>query len=82
MVSRYLGLVNYRNSLLREGWTEADFYGGGSDRLVDELVLSGTPAEIMSGVRAHLDAGADHVSIQAIGPDPIDGYRALSQVIF
>ena len=82
MVSRYLRLVNYRNNLLREGWTEPDLGDGGSDQLVDELVLAGTPQEIVQGVRGHLTAGADHVSIQALGPDPVDGYRALAEILF
>ncbi len=82
MVSRYLRLVNYRNNLLREGWTEPDLSDGGSDQLVDELVLAGTPQEILEGLRRHLSAGADHVSIQTLGPDPLLGYRALAEVLF
>jgi len=82
MVSRYLRLVNYRNNLLREGWTELDLDDGGSDQLVDELVLAGTPQEIVEGLRRHLTAGADHVSIQTLGPDPVVGYRALAEVLF
>jgi probable F420-dependent oxidoreductase len=82
MVSRYLRLVNYRNNLLREGWTEPDLDDGGSDQLVDELVLAGTPQEIVEGLRRHLTAGADHVSIQTLGPDPVFGYRALAEVLF
>jgi probable F420-dependent oxidoreductase len=82
MVSRYLGLVNYRNNLLREGWSEADLGNGGSNQLVDELVLAGTPEEIVANIRGHLSAGADHVSIQALGPDPLSGYRALAEVLF
>lgn len=82
MVTRYLRMVNYRNNLLREGWTEPDLGDGGSDQLVDELVLAGTPQDIVEGLRRHLTAGADHVSIQALGPDPMFAYRALAQVLF
>ena len=82
MVSRYLRLANYRNSLLREGWTESDVAEGGSDQLVDELVLAGTSTEIVEGLRRHLSAGADHVPIQTLGPDPVSGYRALAEVLF
>ena len=82
MVSRYLRLVNYRNNLLREGWTEPDLINNGSDQLIDELVLAGTPHEIVEGLRGHLSAGADHVSIQTLGPDPVSGYRALAEVLF
>lgn len=82
VVSRYLDRVNYRNNLLREGWDEGDFDGGGSDRLVDALVLHGTPDDVAAGVRAHLDAGADHVAIQVIGDGPLGAYRELSEALF
>lgn len=77
-VARYLRLVNYRRNLLREGWVEADLAEGGSDRLVDELVLTGNAEAVASGLRAHIDAGADHVAIQELGPDPVAAYRALA----
>ena len=82
MVSRYLELVNYHNNLLREGWTEADLTDGGSNQVVDELVLAGTPEAIVASIRRHLIAGADHVAIQTLGPDPLLGYRALAEVLF
>lgn len=81
-LDRYLRLVNYRNSLLRERWSEADLDGSGSDRLLDELILSGDGAVVATGVRAHLDAGADHVTIQALGPDVQDSYRALAAALY
>jgi alkanesulfonate monooxygenase SsuD/methylene tetrahydromethanopterin reductase-like flavin-dependent oxidoreductase (luciferase family) len=73
----YLGLVNYRTNLLREGWSEDDLAGDGSDRLIDALALHGDVAEIARGLRAHLEAGADHVAIQVVGDDPLPAYRAL-----
>ncbi|HEX9642429.1 MAG TPA: LLM class F420-dependent oxidoreductase [Acidimicrobiia bacterium] len=80
-VARYLRLVNYRNNLLREGWTESDLADGGSDRLVDELVLTGSAAGIAAGVDAHLEAGADHVTIQDLGPDKSTAYRILAEAV-
>jgi probable F420-dependent oxidoreductase len=77
-VARYLRLVNYRNNLLREGWTEKDVSDGGRDRLVEELVLAGDPADIAVGIRAHLAAGADHVCIQDLSPDPVSAWEALA----
>jgi alkanesulfonate monooxygenase SsuD/methylene tetrahydromethanopterin reductase-like flavin-dependent oxidoreductase (luciferase family) len=74
-------LVNYRTNLLREGWDEDDVANGGSDRLVDELVLRGTAEDIVTGIRAHLDAGADHVTIQSLGGDPLASLRALAGVL-
>ena len=76
--ARYLGLVNYRNSLLREGWAEGDLQDGGSDLLLDEVVLIGDAATVAEGIRAHVDAGADNVNIQALGPDPARAYRELA----
>lgn len=75
---RYLALSNYRNSLLREGWTGDDLDGGGSDRLLDEVVLVGSAEQVAPGIRAHLEAGADNVNIQVLGDDPMAGYRALA----
>lgn len=81
-VGRYLRLVNYLNNLRRLGYTEDDFAGGGSDRLVDALAPHGDVATIASRVTAHLDAGADHVCIQVLGDDPRAGYRELARALF
>jgi probable F420-dependent oxidoreductase len=81
----YLGLRNYVNNLLRHGFTAEDIADGGSDRLVDALVLHGTPERIRAGLAAHLDAGANHAGIQVLvapGDDPRPGYRALARVHF
>jgi probable F420-dependent oxidoreductase len=81
----YLRLRNYVNNLLRHGFTAEDVADGGSDRLIDALVLHGTPERIKAGLAAHLDAGANHVSVQVLtapGDDPMPGYRALARVLF
>ncbi len=78
-VSRYLKLVNYRTNLLREGWSEVDLAEGGSDALVEALVLGGEVPAVVARLQAHLEAGADHVCIQVLGPDPTDSYRILAQ---
>jgi probable F420-dependent oxidoreductase len=77
----YLGLANYTANLRRLGWTDADLSGGGSDALIDALVAHGSAAQVAARLSEHLDAGADHVSIQLLTPpgaDPIDGYRELA----
>jgi len=66
----YTGLPNYRNSWLRQGFTEGDAVRGGSDRLKDALVVGGDEQAVLDRVRAHLDAGADHVCLQVLGDDP------------
>ena len=66
----YVRLPNYANNLRRLGFDDADFANGGSDRLVDAIVAWGTVDQVVDRVRAHFDAGADHVSIQALDPEP------------
>ena len=71
----YLGLDNYRNNLKQFGFEDADFAGGGSDRLVDAIFAWGDEQALRQRIQAHWDAGADHVCIQAYadevqrGPD-------------
>lgn len=60
----YLQLDNYTTTMHRGGFSEADTAAPGSDRLVDEVVVHGGAAALGAGVRAHLDAGADHVCVQ------------------
>ena len=78
----YLGFVNYRNSLLRLGYDESELDGGGSDRLIDDLVVSGDPATIARRLGAHLAAGADHVAVQLIGDDATrEDYAELADAL-
>jgi probable F420-dependent oxidoreductase len=77
----YLGLANYTANLRRLGWTDADLSGGGSDALIDALVAHGSAAQVAARLSEHLDAGADHVSIQLLTPPgagPDEGYRELA----
>ena len=79
----YLALPNYSNNWKRQGFTDEDLADGGSDRLVDALVVWGDEATIAKRVQEHRDAGADHVCIQALTEDPremfpLDQWRALA----
>ncbi len=65
----YLGLPNYVNNLRRLGFTEDDVTDGGSDRLVDAIVAWGGVDAVVQRVRAHLDAGANHVAVQVLTAD-------------
>jgi probable F420-dependent oxidoreductase len=80
----YLGLSNYANNLLRSGFTEEDIAGGGSDRLVESVIPHGSAEEIARVVRGHLDAGADHVAVQAVGEPgiPRAGWTGLAEALF
>jgi probable F420-dependent oxidoreductase len=83
--SFYLGLRNYVSNLRRLGFTEQDVTAPGSDRLVDALALHGSVEQVAAGLRAHLDAGADHVAVQVLSSpdDPATGLlptlRALAE---
>ncbi|MEV8377898.1 LLM class F420-dependent oxidoreductase [Kribbella sp. NPDC056861] len=83
-LATYLKLTNYTSNLKRLGYTDDDFAAGGSDELVDALVLHGTAVQIAAGLQEHLDAGADQVVIQQLGkegPDLLPGYEALAMVL-
>lgn len=66
----YLRLDNYRNNLKRMGWDEVDLADDGSDALLDAVVALGDAAAIQARVAAHLEAGADHVSVQVLNGPP------------
>jgi probable F420-dependent oxidoreductase len=69
---RYVALPNYADNLRRLGWGDDDLADGGSDRLLEEVVVQGDAAAIAARVRAHLAAGADHVCVQFRAPNPAD----------
>jgi len=62
----YLRLPNYTGNLRRFGYTDADIDGGGSDRLMSDVVPHG-PEASLARITQHLDAGADHVLVQLLG---------------
>src|SRR3954463_7951193 len=79
----YLGLRNYTRNLLDFGFGEDDFADGGSDRLLGAIVPQGSAEHIAEVVRAHLDAGADHVCVQPLGGGgiPRGAWTALAQAL-
>jgi probable F420-dependent oxidoreductase len=79
----YLGLGNYTQNLLRFGFTERDLADGGSDRLIDAVIPHGDAEQIAEVVRAHLDAGADHVCVQPLGEEgiPREAWTALAKAL-
>jgi probable F420-dependent oxidoreductase len=66
-LSLYLGLPNYVNNWRRLGFGDSDFAGGGSDRLIDSVLVWGNESAIRARLEEHWQAGADHVCVQAIG---------------
>jgi probable F420-dependent oxidoreductase len=84
-LATYLALPNYSNNWMRLGFTPDDVVDGGSDRLVDALVVWGDEATIAARVQEHRDAGASHVCIQVLGGAPLDlpleQWRALAPAL-
>jgi probable F420-dependent oxidoreductase len=75
----YLRLSNYSNTMKRGGFSDDDVQGSGSDDLVDRIVIHGDATTLLEGLRAHLDAGADHVCVQAVpSASALEVYRALA----
>jgi probable F420-dependent oxidoreductase len=79
----YLGLTNYTKALLEHGFDRADIEDGGSDRLIDHVIPHGSAADVAATVRAHVEAGASHVALQALGTDgvPADEWAALAAAL-
>ncbi len=81
----YLGLPNYTNNLRRLGWGDDDLLNGGSDKLVDAIVVWGSLDTIVARVKDHLDAGANHVCVQVLPADgsalPMSEWRELASAI-
>jgi probable F420-dependent oxidoreductase len=83
-LEHYLLLPNYANNLRRLGFGDGDFERGGSDRLVDALIAWGDEEDIERGVRAHTDAGADHVCLQVLTDGdalPREQWRLLASAL-
>src|SRR3954454_12155688 len=84
-MATYLGLPNYTNNLRRLGWGDDDLLDGGSDKLVDAIVVWGSLETVIERVKAHLDAGADHVCVQVLGSErvhvPMDEWRQLADAL-
>lgn len=70
--SGYLELPNYANNWRRLGFGDDEVEGAGSDRLVEAAIAWGSVDDVVARVRAHLDAGADHVCVQVIAADDTD----------
>src|SRR5438270_6666006 len=60
----YLRAPNYVNNLKRLGFTDDDVADGGSEKLADAIVASGTVENALDRVDAHFAAGASHVCVQ------------------
>ncbi|MFD9888824.1 TIGR03620 family F420-dependent LLM class oxidoreductase [Amycolatopsis sp. NPDC059027] len=84
-VDGYVRLAPHQQANLRRlGFTDADLADGGSDRLVDAIVAYRGEQEVADRIRAHLDAGADHVCVQVLdgtGGIPVESWRRLAPLV-
>lgn len=83
-LDHYRFLPNYKNNWKRLGFTD-DEIDSLDDRLIDGLFAWGTPAKIAERVKAHHDAGADHVCLQVISNGDFEktrrDYRELAAAV-
>ena len=76
----YLDTPNYVDNLRWLGFTDADFEDGGSNELVNALVVAGDEEAIRARVQEHLDAGATQVAIQPLEDDDPFGRETLRRL--
>ena len=74
----YFSLPNYVDNWRRLGFTDPDFAAGGSDRLIDAIIVWGDEKAIRARIQEHWQAGADHVCVQAVGPTLLPDERLLA----
>jgi len=75
---------NYTNNLRRMGYSDADLADGGSDRLVDDLVVWGDGPAIARRVEQLRGSGADTVLLQLITTslgEELDQLRSLAPLV-
>ena len=72
---RYLQLPNYVNNLRRLGFTDEDVAATAATAWSTRSSPGAASTRCGSALVAHLDAGADHVAVQALGP------RSLEQLL-
>ena len=79
-IAWYLDTPNYLDNLRWLGFGEADFEDGGSDALVDALVVAGSEEAIRARVQEHLEAGATQVAVHALEDDDPFGHETLRRL--
>jgi probable F420-dependent oxidoreductase len=84
-LERYFDLPNYTNNWKRLGFTDEEIADGGSNRLIDALVVWGDEETIAARVREHRDAGASHVCVQVLTDSPralpLEQWRILAPAL-
>jgi len=76
----YLDTPNYLDNLRWLGFSDSDFENGGSDELVDALVVMGDEDAVQARVQEHLEAGANQVAVQPLENDDPFGRQTLRRL--
>jgi probable F420-dependent oxidoreductase len=79
-LAQYLALPNYLNSWRRLGFTDDDFAGGGSDRLVDTVIAWGDTDTVVRRLAEHRAAGATQVAIQILLPTDVVPHKEFAEL--
>jgi probable F420-dependent oxidoreductase len=79
-IAWYLDTPNYVRNLRWLGFSDADMKDGGTDALVDALVVVGDEDAVRTRVQEHLDAGATQVAIQPVGDEDPFGRETLRRL--
>ena len=83
-LDHYRFLPNYRNNWIRLGFTQQEI-DDLADRLIDGLFAWGSAEKIAERVKAHHDAGADHVCMQVVAGGDFErtrqAYRELAAAV-
>lgn len=70
-LATYINSRSHQRKFAALGFGPADFADGGSDRLIDSLIVHGDAA-IVERIGKHIGAGADHVGVQVLGTSSLD----------
>jgi len=76
----YLDTPNYLDNLRWLGFADADFAAGGSDALLDALIVLGDEETVAARCDAPLQAGASQVAIQPLEADDPFGRATLRRL--
>jgi probable F420-dependent oxidoreductase len=83
-VGFFFGARAYKANLRRLGFSDEDFSGGGSNRLIDAVIAHGGLDDIAQRIREHFAAGADHLALHVLHEGdsvPLQEWRELSQLL-
>lgn len=80
-LQRYFAKENYVGMLKRFGFDDAAFAGGGVDALIDAVAANPTAEIAARGLNAHLEAGADHISVQPVGRDVLGDLERIADAL-